>query len=156
MLEKSEPVGGRVAGVDYGTVRIGVAIADLGVGIASPFETYTRSGEQADKLYFSQLANQEAIVRFVVGLPVHLDGHESQKSIEARHFGAWLAEVTGVAVVFFDERFTTSEAEAHLQDAGLTKKRRKARLDMLAAQGMLAAYLESDGKGQEDPGAIDD
>ena len=156
MLEKSKPVRGRVAGVDFGTVRIGVAIADLDVGIASPFETYRRSGEQADARYFSRLANQEAIMRFVVGLPVHLDGHESQKSAEARQFGAWLAEVTGVAVVFFDERFTSVEAEAHLERAGLTKKRRQARRDMVAAQVMLAAYLESGRQGQDDPGAIDD
>ena len=156
MPERSEPVRGRVAGVDYGTVRVGVAIADLDVRIASPVDTYRRGDERTDAEYFQRLASQEAIIRFVVGLPVHLDGHESQKSAEARRFGAWLAEVTGVEVVFFDERFTTAEAEAHLQDAGLTKKRRQARRDMLAAQGMLAAYLESDGKGQDDPGAIDD
>ncbi len=145
-----------MAGVDYGTVRIGVAIADLAVGIASPFETYARENEQADAKYFQRLAREEAITRFVVGLPVHLDGHESQKSVEARQFGAWLAEVTGVAVVFFDERFTTAEAEQYLEAAGLTKKRRQARRDMVAAQVMLAAFLESGREGQDDPGSIED
>ncbi len=82
---------------------------------------------------------------FVVGLPVHLDGRESAKSREARQFGAWIAEITGKPVEYFDERFTSAEAERFLGAAELTKKRRKARLDMLAAQILLVAYLESSG-----------
>ena len=89
-----------------------------------------------------------------MGLPVHLDGRESQKSSEARTFGQWLAEATGVGVEFFDERFTSVEAEQHLLAAKLTKKRRKERLDKLAAQIMLSAYLESAaGQGSPDLGS---
>ena len=72
-----------------------------------------------------------------------LDGGESQKSLEARQFGQWLAETTGVPVEFFDERFTSVEAEQFLLAADMTRKRRKKRMDMLAAQIMLSAYLES-------------
>lgn len=133
---------GRIAGIDYGTVRIGIALADPAIGIASPYETYTRRGEVGDRARFQKLAKEEQIAKFVVGLPVHLDGRESQKSTEARRFGAWLAEVTGAVVEYFDERFTTREAELHLADAELSKKKRKARLDKLAAQIMLTAYLE--------------
>lgn len=146
---------GRIAGIDYGTVRIGIALADLEVGIAGPYENYTRRSEAKDAEYFQQLAQEERLLRFVVGLPVHLDGHESQKSHEARQFGTWLAELTGLAVEYFDERFTSSEAEAILGDAQLTKKKRKARLDQLAAQIMLTAYLESGARGQQSPGGIE-
>jgi putative Holliday junction resolvase len=134
---------GRVAGIDFGTVRIGIAVSDADRTIASPYETYTRRGTAADRDYFLRLVRDERIVRFVVGLPVHLDGRESGKSVEARRFGAWLAEATGVEVEYFDERFTTHEAELALAEAQLTKKQRKARLDKLAAQIMLAAYLEA-------------
>jgi putative holliday junction resolvase len=133
----------RIAGIDYGTVRIGVAMATLEVKIATPYENYTRRGPAADADYFRRLAREERIDLFVVGLPVHLNGRESQKSNEARAFGRWLTETTGTAVEFFDERFTSSEAEQHLLAADLTKKQRKQRLDKLAAQIMLAAYLES-------------
>ncbi len=150
----TNPPTGRIAGIDYGTVRIGVALADLEVGIAGPFETYTRRSEAKDADYFRQLATEERLKRFVVGLPVHLDGRESQKSREAREFGAWLAKLTGLTVDYFDERFTSSEAETILGDAQLTKKRRKARIDQLAAQIMLTAYLESGARGQESPGGI--
>jgi putative Holliday junction resolvase len=146
----------RLAGIDYGTVRIGIAIADEEVGIAGPYENYNRRTEALDAKYFQALASGEAIARFIVGLPVHLDGGESQKSQEARAFGVWLHEITGVPVEFFDERFTSAQAEQVLSAASLTKKQRKARLDKLAAQIMLAAYLESGSRGQTDPGSIDD
>ena len=145
----------RIAGIDYGTVRIGIATADLEVGIAGPYENYNRRNEKLDAQYFVELAEQERLGRFVVGLPVHLSGNESQKSREARQFGAWLENLTGVPVDFFDERYTSSEAEAILGDAKLTKKKRKARLDQLAAQIMLTAYLEAGAKGQDSPGGIE-
>ena len=147
---------GRIAGIDFGTVRIGVAVADLEVGIATPVETYTRRSEKADAEYFRRLAAEERLIRFVVGLPVHLDGGESQKSTEARAFGKWLTETTGLPVDYFDERYTSAQAEELLQQAQLTKKRRKERVDQLAAQLMLTAYLESGGRGQDSPGAIDE
>jgi putative Holliday junction resolvase len=147
---------GRLAGIDFGTVRIGTAVTDPEQRLASPFENYTRRGAAADATYFKRLAAEERIVQFVVGLPVHLDGRESEKSREARRFGEWLAATTGVPVVFFDERFTSTEAERYLAQAELTKKKRKARLDKLAAQIMLTAYLESSERGQESTAGLDE
>jgi putative Holliday junction resolvase len=139
----------RIAGIDYGTVRIGIALADTEVGIASPFENYNRRATALDAEYFRRLATEERIGRFVVGLPVHLSGDESQKSFEARAFGQWLGEATQLPVEYFDERFTTSEADELLGAAKLTKKQRQARRDQLAAQIMLTAYLEAGGRGQD-------
>lgn len=139
----SLPTEGKLAGIDYGTVRIGVAICDPGQSFASPYENYNRSSEQIDAQYFTSMVKEESIVGLVVGLPLHLSGDESEKSIEARAFGAWLGEITGLPVVFHDERFTSSAAEDALLAANLTKKRRKARLDMLAAQMILRGFLDS-------------
>lgn len=154
--DSSKQPPGRIAGIDYGTVRIGIALSDPDRILASPCENYTRHGRQRDAQRMRRLVTEEGVVLFVVGLPVHLDGQESQKSIEARQFGSWLTEVTGIPVEFFDERFTSSEAERYLLDAQMTNKRRKKRLDMIAAQIMLSAYLESHAEGQSDPGALDD
>jgi putative Holliday junction resolvase len=142
---------GRVAGIDYGTVRIGIAVSDPERTIASPYENYTRKGERQDAQRFRRLVDEEHIVLFVVGLPVHLDGRESEKSRQARQFGQWLGKTTGVAVDYFDERFTSTEAERVLLDAKMTRKRRKQRLDMLAAQIMLSAYLRAYPKRGRDP-----
>ncbi len=136
------PLKGRIAGIDYGTIRVGIAISDPDQTLASPLETYQRRNDPLDGERFRRLVSEERIVRFVVGLPVHLDGRESQKSLEARSFGQWLQETTGIEVEFFDERFTTHEAEVYLAGAQLSKKKRKARLDKLAAQIMLTGYLE--------------
>jgi len=141
-LSRTVPTPGRVAGIDYGSVRIGIAISDPDRRIASPLENYTRRGPEQDAERFRRLAAEENVVLFVVGLPLHLDDRESPKSREARQFGRWLTETTGVPVEFFDERFTSREAEEILLTGDMTRKRRKKRMDMLAAQIMLRAYLE--------------
>ena len=147
---------GRIAGVDFGIVRIGVAITDRSQKIASPLDNYQRRGKDLDAQYFQLLAQREEVGLFVVGLPVHLSGNESQKSQEARQFGEWLSDTTGVPVVFFDERFTTHMADELLSAADLTKKKRQARRDMLAAQILLSAYLDSGSAGRSDTLGLDD
>jgi len=149
------PSTGRLAGIDFGTVRIGIAVTDSRRTMASPYENYQRRDPPSDAARFRRLAAEEAIVGFVVGLPVHLSGLESQKSIQAREFGKWLREATGLPLEFFDERFTTSEADAFLGAAKLTKKQRRERRDKLAAQIVLTAYLESATRGQVEPGPLD-
>jgi putative holliday junction resolvase len=139
----------RIAGIDYGTVRIGIALADRETRIATPYENYQRSTLERDAGYFKKFATEERIALLVVGLPVHMSGNESQKSAEARQFGDWLQAESGVPVVYFDERYTSSQADELLDTAGLTSKQRKARRDMLAAQILLTAYLEAEGRGGE-------
>ena len=136
------PLDGRIVGVDFGHVRIGIAITDPSRSIASPLDNYTRRGVDADASYFRRLVDEERVAGFVVGLPLHMSGDESQKSIEVRGFGAWLARQTGAPVVFHDERFSTLAADALMGEAELTHKQRKKRRDMLAAQIILTSFLE--------------
>jgi len=135
--------GTRLLGVDHGSVRIGLAVTDPDRRIASPLATYERKGREPDAAYFKKLVENENIGLIVVGLPIHLSGQEGEKAKEAREFGQWLGNVTGLAVVFWDERFTTVEAEGHLLSAGLTRKRRRDRRDRVAAQILLQTYLEA-------------
>ncbi|MFV1967375.1 MAG: Holliday junction resolvase RuvX [Pirellulaceae bacterium] len=150
------PPHGRLAGIDYGSVRIGVSVSDPNRMVASPLDTYTRRDVKADAAYFQQLVEEEQIVGFVIGLPVHMSGEESAKSHETRRFGTWLAEVTDRPIGYCDERYTTVQAEQMLDRAGLRGKKRKARLDRIAAQIILATYLESDGSVNGHPGPLDD
>lgn len=139
---------GKVAGIDYGTVRIGIAVSDADRILASPYETYTRKSERLDGEYFRRLVNEERIVQFVLGLPLHLSGMISEKAKEVQQFGIWLTELTGISVDYVDERFTSVEAEHLLREAKLTNKKRKERRDKLAAQMILTAYLERGCVGQ--------
>jgi putative Holliday junction resolvase len=95
-----------------------------------------------DAAFLVELCRTEAVSAIVVGLPMHTDGREGKKAVEARAFGRWVADITKLPVEFFDERFTTIQAERTLLQAGLTHKRRKLRRDRVAAQLMLQGYLE--------------
>jgi putative Holliday junction resolvase len=149
------PAKGRLAGIDYGDKRIGVAVCDGERNIASPLETYQRRSEAADRGYFGQLAKDYQLVGFVVGLPVHASGEESAKSQECRSFGAWLSQATGLPVAFFDERYTSAQADALMAGVGFSRRQKKERRDMLAAQVILAAYLQSPHAADESPSALE-
>ncbi len=144
----------RLLGVDYGSVRIGLAVTDPERKFSFPLATYQRQDPARDAAYFQQLVAEEAVGRIVVGLPVHLSGREGQKANEARAFGAWLAAATARPVVYWDERFTTVEAESALWAAGLTHKRRKARRDRVAAQIMLQSFLDAGCPTEEQAGPL--
>ena len=137
----------KIAGIDYGTVRIGIAISDADRVLASPFETYIRKSPEKDAEYFKKLVNEERITQFVVGLPLHLSGDLSEKAKEVQEFGRLLTMITGIPVDYMDERYTSVEAERILREARLTDKKRKERRDKLAAQILLSAYLERGCKG---------
>lgn len=146
---------GRLLGVDFGTVRVGLAICDAERRIASPLTTYQRRDEARDSAYFRQLVAQEQVIGLVVGLPVHTNGTEGEKAKQARAYGAWLHQVTQLPIVFHDERFTTAFAESALWNAGLTHKQRKERRDRVAAQLLLQAYLEAGCPAESTPGPLE-
>lgn len=134
---------GRLLGIDFGTRRIGLSVCDPDRIIASPLSTYERKDQAADAVYFQSVIDTEKIVGIVVGLPIHTDGREGIKAAEAREFGAWLQSVSNRPVRFWDERFTTVQAESALWQAGLTHKRRQERRDRVAAQMMLQAFIDA-------------
>ncbi|MDR1054223.1 MAG: Holliday junction resolvase RuvX, partial [Planctomycetaceae bacterium] len=141
--------------IDYGTVRIGIAVSDVDNVMAFPLQTYIRKSQTRDGEFFQSLVRDERIERFVVGLPLHLSGDVSDKAVEVLQFGGWLGGLTGLQVDYFDERYTSVEAERILRQAKLTDKKRKERRDMIAAQILLSSYIESGCKGISDYYGID-
>ncbi len=138
------PPRGRLIGVDFGTVRIGLATCDADRRIASPLDTHTRRSLDQDAAFFQKLAAVESAVGWVVGLPLMTQsGDESTKAKECRTFGTWLGQLTGLPVAYQDERYTSSAAEDALCGAGLTHKKRRERRDRVAAQLILQAYLDA-------------
>ncbi len=133
----------RILGIDYGTRRVGAALSDPGRTMAFPAEVYVLRGPEHDARHYRELVREDDVERIVIGLPLHISGREGQLASLTRRFGDWLAGVTGLPVLYFDERYTTVEAEQRLLDAGLTRQRRKALRDQLAAQIMLQTYLDA-------------
>jgi putative holliday junction resolvase len=148
-------VSGRLLGVDFGTVRVGLAVCDIDRRIASPLATYQRRDAGQDARYFTALMKTESVRGLVVGLPVHMSGDEGAKAAEARAFGNWLAELTGLPVVYWDERYTSQEAKQYLRGANLSHRQRKERIDRVAAQILLQSYLDAGCPAETTPGALE-
>lgn len=136
---------GRVVGIDYGRARIGVAITDPMRIICSPHATVPSAPSLKGKVaeIVKSLPALDEVDLFVVGLPLHLKGHESEMSEEVRKFSAVLEEETGKKVELFDERLTSAGAEAMLRSGGLNRKKRAEKSDKLSASLLLETYLQS-------------
>jgi putative holliday junction resolvase len=143
----------RILGLDYGTRRVGAALSDPGRTIAFPVEVYVLRGAKHDAEHYRDIVAENEVDRIVIGLPLHTSGREGQLAAMARAFGDWLAAVSGRPVVYYDERYSTIEAEQRLIDAGLTRQKRKALRDQLAAQIMLQDYLDAGCPETEAPAA---
>lgn len=146
----------RLLAIDPGKVRLGLAISDAERRLASPLATLTRRNPDQDAAYLKKIIEAEEIAQIVIGLPVHLDGREGEQAKAARALGAWVQEISELPCVFFDERFTTFEAESSLWDAGLTHKKRKQRRDQVAAQILLQSYLEAGCPAHSQPASYDE
>ena len=142
-LAESLPRQGALLGVDYGTRRIGVAICNSDQTIASPFETWISRTPELDIRYFRKVIGDYRIRGIVIGLPLmpHT-GEESRQSQVTRRYGEWLRGETGLPVLYWDERYSSAEAETILWSRGEHPSKNKARLDGLAAQIILQGYLD--------------
>jgi putative Holliday junction resolvase len=137
------PQAGRLAGIDFGTVRIGISLCDPSRTWTSPLETFERKATAIEAKHFQKLTKENQIGGWVVGLPLHCDGRDSAKAREVRQFVKWLITTTERPVRFIDERYTTALATRLLRDLQMTHKQRKKQLDKIAAHIILDAYLES-------------
>ena len=137
----------RYLGIDYGSKRIGLAVGDCGAGIASPLATIYVRGSTADHVRdVVAYASDYEIAAFVVGLPLNMDGTEGDQAKVTRAFADTLARATGLPVHYHDERLSSVAARELMLPAGLTRKKRKARLDRVAAQVILQSFLDTQGK----------
>jgi putative Holliday junction resolvase len=135
---------GRVAAVDYGRRRVGLAVCDpLGITVRG-LPTYVRA-EGADAVAGVAAVLREAqATRLVVGLPLHADGRLSEMSAEARGFGDALGRALGVPVAYLDEGLSSWAAEDDLRARGgsLEKARKGGLVDQRVAMGLLRAWLD--------------
>lgn len=137
----SLPRSGVLVGVDHGLKRIGLAATDRQQTMAMPLLTLESKSSAHNQQQFLRVRDDYGVVGWVVGLPLHMSGDESPQSQIVRRFGAWLQQVTARPVVFCDERLSSSSAEAVLWSLGESPSRQKGRVDGLAAQAILDAYV---------------
>ncbi|MDD4951457.1 MAG: Holliday junction resolvase RuvX [Desulfovibrionaceae bacterium] len=133
----------RALGIDFGLKRVGLAISDPGGVLASPFGTIIRTTRQAAFDQIAAIVEKEKVRAVVVGLPLALDGTETQSTRQARNFAQALEHRLGLAVELMDERLSSAEAEHRLKEAGVCGKKRKQALDKGAAALILQAWLDA-------------
>jgi putative Holliday junction resolvase len=133
---------GRIAGIDFGAVRIGVALSDPGRILASPL-TCVFAGRTLEETVRRLSAVLPPIDAAVVGLPLHLSGADSPLCAQVRAFAALLEAALSVPVVLWDERLTTAQVERTLKEAHLSRKKRAPLVDALSATVLLQNHLDT-------------
>ena len=131
----------RIMAIDYGDVRIGIALSDLTRTIANGYENYTRRNEHDDIQHLLDIAKNNNVQLVVFGLPFNMDGTDSNQTIKTREFAQLLENETKLKVVFQDERLTSKIAERVLIDSDMSRNKRKNVLDKLSATIVLQDYL---------------
>ncbi len=134
----------RFLGIDYGTKRIGIALSDPDARIVSPARVMEAKGSPAaDAEAVIALAADLGVDAFVVGLPLNMDGTESEQTRLTRAFARELESRRAGAVHLWDERLSSHAADGLLAERDLTRKRRAARRDAIAAAVILSGFLEA-------------
>lgn len=131
----------KVMAIDYGDARTGVAISDA-TGLLAGFTTVIHGYRQevvAQEI--ARLAKAHGAERIVLGLPRNMDGSEGPRAELCREFGRLLEEETGLEVAMWDERRTTVDAHRILTETGNRGKKRKEKVDAVAATLILEGYL---------------
>lgn len=126
---------------DIGDKRIGIAVSDPFGSMAMPLETYHRKNFAADVAYLIKKAEERSADEIVCGLPLNFDGTDSEQTIKTRSFIAELQSKTKIAVVAFDERFSTREAHRVLISEDMRRDKRKQVVDAVAASFILEDYM---------------
>ena len=134
---------GRLAGVDFGSRRIGLAWSDPEGLFASPLTTVpgAPSLDECAAAVVQAVADCD-IAGFVVGLPLYMDGEEGPQAAISRRFAESLATLSLRPVCLWDERLSSCAAEAAMRSADLTRSQRKGRIDRVAAQVILQTFIE--------------
>lgn len=133
----------RILGLDPGTKRVGVALSDPTFMLASPHVVLEAEPRSRLAAALKTLCREKEVDRIVVGLPLRMDGDEGPAAEKARAFAAWVGEVLGLPVEFWDERLSTVTAQNALIEGGARREKRREVVDMVAAQIMLQHYLDS-------------
>lgn len=130
----------RILALDWGSVRIGVAISDPGGTIAFPFEKFIDTKEAL--LEIKKIVDEKEVEGILIGLPKSLSGQSSQSSKSVEEFVAKLQELVSCPIQYFDERLSSVGAGKTLTDQGLSSAQQRGLVDNLAAQQMLQQYLD--------------
>ena len=132
-------------GLDIGTVRMGVALSDITHIIAQSYGHIKRKSLNDDLLALKTIIDENEVGLIVAGLPLNMDGTFGKQANAVIDFIKIIEEKTGISVKTYDERLTSKLAESVLIESDISRKKRKGKIDSLAAVLILQGYLDSIG-----------
>jgi len=136
---------GRIMGLDYGSVTVGVAISDSLLLTAQPVEVIRRNRENVIRKTLArieELIAEYQVDKIVVGYPKHMNNSIGERAIKAEEFAEMLRKRTGLEIILWDERLTTVAADQVLSRTGLNYGEKAKVVDKLAAVLILQGYLD--------------
>lgn len=136
------PNTGKLAGLDVGTKTIGLAICDSGWHFAGPAETIRRTKFTQDLGALRVFIEREKIIGLVIGLPLNMDGGDSPRTQSVRAFARNLAPL-GLPALLWDERWSTQAVERAMISADVSRAKRAAKVDALAAAHILQGAIDA-------------
>lgn len=136
------PANTRLIGLDLGTKTIGLALSDLGRGIASPMVTIKRKKFAIDAEHLLSLCASQNVAGIVLGLPLNMDGSEGPRAQATRAFARNLSQKTDLPITYWDERLSTAAVTRTLLEADSSRAKRAEAVDKMAAAFILQGFLD--------------
>jgi putative holliday junction resolvase len=134
----------RILAIDYGKKRIGIAVSDQARSFAQPVCIIPGSNHATVFEKIRVLCAEYEVDKIIVGLPLSMDGSRGIAAFSAERFAQALGAAIPLPVILWDERLTTADAERMLvEEADLSRKKRRKVRDKIAACFILQAYLDS-------------
>lgn len=133
-----------VIGFDYGAKRLGVAVSDLLLTVASSYKIIYRSNWETDLAEIKRIISEKEVGGIVFGLPLQMNGEEGEIAQEVRRFAEKLEKEVNLPIVFWDERLSSSAMENFLiKEVDMSRAKRKKVLDASAASYILQGFLDA-------------
>jgi putative Holliday junction resolvase len=132
----------RIMAIDFGEVRLGIAITDPLNMFAYPLETIPNNNLAILKLL--DIIKNYSVKFFIIGMPIKESGEQTKLMDKIQKFSVDLKDKSGIEFEFYDERYTSKMASQIINESNLSKKKRrdKALIDKTAASIMLQDYLK--------------
>ena len=137
----------KLLGIDYGDTRIGIAVAEIEIGIAHPHSVIESDDKAVGEI--ANIIREEGIKKLIIGLPKNMNGTEGNQAAATRLFAEKLSVTPGIEIVFQDERLSSKQAEDILIKLDKSRDARKAEADAHQAAIILQTYLDSLGDGND-------
>lgn len=133
-----------VIGFDYGAKRLGVAVSDLLLTVATSHKIIYRSDWNADLAEIKRIVDEKEAGGIVFGLPLQMNGKEGEIAKEVRSFAEKLGKEINLPIAFWDERLSSSAMENFLiKEVDMSRAKRKKVLDASAASYILQGFLDA-------------